>query len=90
MSSAVSTTTEVTLEELVARAERLLPAIADRALVLVEGRSHHEASAAALASDPALGALCLGGRPSMTTAPCRPSETGAFRRRRSTRSRPPD
>jgi branched-chain amino acid transport system ATP-binding protein len=35
--------------------------IADRALVLVDGRNRHEGAASALASDPGLAALYFGG-----------------------------
>ena len=47
---------------LVEQNTRAALAIADRALVLVEGRKRHEGPAAALADDPALAELYLGGR----------------------------
>jgi branched-chain amino acid transport system ATP-binding protein len=38
-------------------------AFADRALILVEGRTAHEGTAAAIAADPSIGRLYLGSRP---------------------------
>ncbi|HEX4766295.1 MAG TPA: ABC transporter ATP-binding protein [Lichenihabitans sp.] len=50
---------------LVEQNTRAALAIADRALVLVEGRNAHEGPAAELAADPDLGALYLGARRSV-------------------------
>ncbi len=48
---------------LVEQNTRAALAIADRALILVEGRNAHEGPAADLSADPRLGALYLGARP---------------------------
>ena len=46
---------------LVEQNARAALAIADRAIVLVEGRNRHEGEAGTLAADPAVAALYLGG-----------------------------
>ncbi len=59
-------------------------ALADRAYILAEGRNRHEGSAVALARDPDVAALYLGG---LRRPPQRPRHEPAISRRRNRRRR---